>query len=92
MYNLEHIFTSVYTMSALICRLLFSIFGDMETLNMSLADPGGRAVVAGVMGLRACMFFLLCLYVVLVCVSRGLCDGLITRTEESYSVCLIVCD
>jgi hypothetical protein len=34
---------------------------------------------------------LLCLYVVLSCVDRGLCDGLITRPEESYrvSVCVI---
>jgi hypothetical protein len=29
---------------------------------------------------------LLCLYVVLSCVDRGLCDGLITRPEESYRV------
>jgi hypothetical protein len=29
---------------------------------------------------------LLCLYVVLSCVGRGLCDGLITRPEESYRV------
>jgi hypothetical protein len=29
------------------------------------------------------MFFL-CLYVVLSCADRGLCDGLITRPEESY--------
>jgi hypothetical protein len=36
--------------------------------------------------------FLLCLYVVLSCVGRGLCKGLITRPEESYRVCLIVCD
>jgi hypothetical protein len=33
---------------------------------------------------------LLCLYVVLFCVGRGLCDGLITRPEESYRVS--VCD
>jgi hypothetical protein len=35
---------------------------------------------------------LLCLYVVLSCVGRGLCDGLITRPEESYrvSVCMYV--
>jgi hypothetical protein len=30
------------------------------------------------------------LYVVLSCVGRGLCDGLITRPEDSYCVC--VCD
>jgi hypothetical protein len=29
---------------------------------------------------------LLCLYVVFSCVGRGLCDGLITRPEESYRV------
>jgi hypothetical protein len=34
---------------------------------------------------------LLCLYVVFSCVGRGLCDGLITRPEESHRVCLIVC-
>jgi hypothetical protein len=28
-----------------------------------------------------------CLYVVLSCVGRGLCDGLITRPEESLYVC-----
>jgi hypothetical protein len=35
--------------------------------------------------------YLLCIYVVLSCVGRGLCDGLITRPEESYrvSVCVI---
>jgi hypothetical protein len=33
---------------------------------------------------------LLCLYVVLSCVGRGLCDGLITRPEESYRVCVCV--
>jgi hypothetical protein len=34
---------------------------------------------------------LLCLYVVLSCVGRGLCDGLITRPEESYRVSVSVC-
>jgi hypothetical protein len=34
----------------------------------------------------------LCLYVVLSCVGRGLCDGLITRPEESYRVSFYVCD
>jgi hypothetical protein len=29
---------------------------------------------------------LLCLYVVLSCVGRGFCDGLIARPEESYRV------
>jgi hypothetical protein len=31
--------------------------------------------------------YLLCFYVVLSCVGRGLCDGLVTRPEESYRVC-----
>jgi hypothetical protein len=30
--------------------------------------------------------YLLYFYVVLSCVGRGLCDGLITRPEESYRV------
>jgi hypothetical protein len=34
-------------------------------------------------GMNVC---LLCLYVVLSCVGRGLCDGLITRPEESVCV------
>jgi hypothetical protein len=33
---------------------------------------------------------LLCLHVVLSCVGRGLCDGLITRPEESYRVSVCV--
>jgi hypothetical protein len=33
---------------------------------------------------------LLCFYVVLSCVGRGLCDGLITRPEESYRVSVCV--
>jgi hypothetical protein len=35
--------------------------------------------------------YLLCLYSVLSCAGRGLCDELITRPEESYpvSVCVI---
>jgi hypothetical protein len=34
--------------------------------------------------------FLLYLHVVLSCVGRGLCDGLITRPEESYRVSVCV--
>jgi hypothetical protein len=36
----------------------------------------------------ACMFSLV-LFVC--CVGSGLCDGLITRSEESYRVCVCVC-
>jgi hypothetical protein len=60
------------------------------------ADPSGRAVcgrlVAGVAGsnpAKGMDVCVLCLYVVLSCVGRGLCDGLITRPEESY--CMSVC-
>jgi hypothetical protein len=35
---------------------------------------------------------LLCFYVVLSCVGRGLCDGLITRPDESYRASVRVCD
>jgi hypothetical protein len=35
---------------------------------------------------------LLSLYVVLPGVGRGLCDGLITRPEESYRVSRYICD
>jgi hypothetical protein len=40
-----------------------------------------------VRGMDVC---LLCLYVVLSCVGRGLCDGLITRPEKSYRVSVCV--
>jgi hypothetical protein len=48
-------------------------------------------LVAGIAGSNPAEgmdFCLLCLYVVLCCVGRDLCDGLITRPEESYRVCL----
>jgi hypothetical protein len=35
-------------------------------------------------GMGVCL--IMCLYVVLSCVGRGLCDGLITLPEESYRV------
>jgi hypothetical protein len=41
-------------------------------------------VIAGSNSAEGVDVFLLCLYVVLSCVGRGLCDGLITRPEESY--------
>jgi hypothetical protein len=59
----------------------------------SKAQVCGR-LVAGVGGsnsARGMDVCLLCLYDVLSCVGRGLCDGLINRLEESYrvSVCVI---
>jgi hypothetical protein len=47
----------------------------------------GVAVSNSFRGMDVC---LLCLYVVLSCVGRGLCDGLITRPEESYRVSMCV--
>jgi hypothetical protein len=52
-----------------------------------------RSAVAGVAGLNSAGVMdvcLLCLYVVLSCVGIGLCDGLITRPEESYRVSVCV--
>jgi hypothetical protein len=50
-------------------------------------------LVAGIAGsnpARSMDVCLLCLYVALSCVGRGLCDGLITRPEESYRVSVCV--
>jgi hypothetical protein len=52
-------------------------------------------LVAGITGsnpARGMDICLLCLYLVLSCVGRGLCDGMITRPEESYRVSVCVCD
>jgi hypothetical protein len=60
--------------------------------NLNSADPSGHLVV-GIMSLNPAWGMddcLLCLYVVLSCVGRGLCDRLITHTEESYRVSLYV--
>jgi hypothetical protein len=80
------------------CNVLLSI--TRERMPIPVAAPA-KAYVCGLLvagiaganpaeGMDVC---LLCLYsyVVLSCVGRGLCDVLITRPEESYRVCLIVC-
>jgi hypothetical protein len=58
-----------------------------------MADPSGRSVagIAGSNPSRGMDVYLFCLHAVLSCVGRGLCDGLITRPEESYrvSACVI---
>jgi hypothetical protein len=57
-----------------------------------------RSAAAWLLGSRvriplgAWMFVSCVYYVVLSCVGRGLCDGLITRPEESYSVFNCLCD
>jgi hypothetical protein len=69
----------------------------LHDVYFSIADPSGRAVcdrlvdgVAGFNPARGMDICLLCLYVALSCVGRGLCDGLITHPEESYSVSVCV--
>jgi hypothetical protein len=58
----------------------------IKTRTQSKAKDFG-SLVAGIAvsnraeGVDVC---LLCLYVVLSCVGRGLCDELVTRPEESY--------
>jgi hypothetical protein len=57
------------------------------------ADPSGRLVsgIAGSNPAEGMDVCLLCLYDVLSCVGRCLCDGLITRPEESYRVSNCIC-
>jgi hypothetical protein len=60
----------------------------------SNAQVWGR-LVAGVAGwnpARGMDVCLLCLYVVLSCVGRGLSDGLITHPEDTYRLSNCVCD
>jgi hypothetical protein len=67
---------------------------QIPVVTRSKAYVCGR-LVAGVAGLnpaRGMDVCLLCLYIVLSCVGRGLCDGLITRPEESYPVSNCMCD
>jgi hypothetical protein len=64
----------------------------IPVVTRSVAWVCGR-LVAGIAGsntARGMDISLLCLYVVLSCVGRGLWDGLITRTEESYRVSVCV--
>jgi hypothetical protein len=52
-----------------------------------------KLLVAGIAGsnpARGMDICLLCVYVVLSCVGRGLCDVLNTRPEESYRVTVCV--
>jgi hypothetical protein len=82
--------------------LLLLIAGDLSSSEVRKLSPVvapskakvcGR-LVAGIAGSNPAWGMdvcLLCLYVVLSCVGRGLCDGLITRPEESYRVSSCVC-
>jgi hypothetical protein len=68
------------------------VYGLWPVLVAARSKVCGR-LIAGMEGsnpARGMDVCLLCLYVVLSCVGRGLCDGLITHPEESYRVCVYV--
>jgi hypothetical protein len=68
---------------------------DLGSVSYAVQDEGLRPLGCWdhgfnpAEGMDVC---LLCLYVVLSCVGRGLCDGLIARPEESNRVSNCVCD
>jgi hypothetical protein len=66
--------------------------GPIPVATRSKAHVCGRLVtgLAGSNPARGMDVCPLCLYVVLSCVGRGLCDGLITGPEESYRVSVCV--
>jgi hypothetical protein len=70
----------------------------MVLYTLTFADPSAaRSAAAWLLGSRVriplgAWMFVSCLYVVLSCVGRGLCDGLITRSEGSYNVSDCMCD
>jgi hypothetical protein len=75
-------------------NVTFQIIMSYIKIPQVVQFPDCCRLVAGVAGSnpdRNMDVCLLGLYVVLFCIGRGLCDGLITRPEESYrvSVCVI---
>jgi hypothetical protein len=58
----------------------------LETGNITQLRCTSAATCLGSVPAEGMDVCLLCLYVVLSCVGRGLCDGLITRPEKSYRV------
>jgi hypothetical protein len=86
-----------YTILTELPRLLISIYGNIIYTRRSRWPRGlrRRSAAAWLLGSRVRIpmrtwMFVSCLYVVLSCVARVFCDGLITRPEESYrvSICL----
>jgi hypothetical protein len=71
-----------------ICSL-YSAFKPIPAAARSKEQVCGR-LVAGSNPARGMDVCLLCFYIVLSCVGRGLCDWLITRREESYRVYVCV--
>jgi hypothetical protein len=64
----------------------------LDALSKAYVCSSSISWVAGSNPARGKDVCLLGLYVVLSCVGRGLCDGLITRPEESYRVYNCKCD
>jgi hypothetical protein len=81
------------------CRVTMEMLRRLDmsqyflSLNSPCADPSGRlvALVSGSNPARDMALFLLFLYVVLSCIGRGLCDGLITSSRRVLpGVCMCV--
>jgi hypothetical protein len=72
------------------CNIVYTL--PIQEAARSKAYIGGLfvAVIAGSNPAEGMDVCILCLYAVLSCVGRGLCDGLITRQEESYHVSVCV--
>jgi hypothetical protein len=81
----------VIIITALVC-CLNNLYCQFPMAARSKAQVCVRlsAGIAGLNPTEGMNVCLLCLYVVLSCVGRGLCDGLITRPEESYRVSVCV--
>jgi hypothetical protein len=82
----------LYHMKQLVRRRVTS--QPIPVAARSKAYVCGR-LVAGIPGsnpARGMDVCLLCLYVVLSCIGRGLCVGMINRPEQSYRVTNCMCD
>jgi hypothetical protein len=77
-----------------LCNLKADILTKVKSSISRFQWPRGlrrRSAAAWLLGSRVRIplgtwMFVSCFYVVLSCAGRGLCDGLITRPEESYRV------
>ena len=62
--------------------ILVAVRCDVQLCGRLIAGTAGLSPAEG---MDVCLVFVVC------CVGSGLCDGLITRSEESYRVCVCVC-
>jgi hypothetical protein len=74
------------TCNCIIISVILKDLGSCEVCGGLVARVAGSNAAEG---MDVC---LLCFYVVLSSVRRGLCDGLITRPEESYRASNCMCD